>query len=397
MVTPQSLRKKAISKPVMPIFTSNYPAYQTGLCTLLPTHERTSARPDFIGRGVVMAFIDAGFYPHPDLAGRIKVHVDASTNRVVEQSADFQGSDLSWHGQMTSVIAAGDGRTSGGKYRGIASGAEVVLVKVSTPKGHIKETDILRGLRWVIDTHQRLNIRVVNISVGGDFASSDPNHPLHKAIRKLTKAGVTVVIAAGNRNVDYLLPPASAPEAIIVGGIDDHNTLDQSRWTAYHHNFGKAHDGSGKPDLLAPAAWLASPIMPGSSVEREAYWLAPLLTKADEKHVRKLIKRGHSDLGLTVQANSQPDEHLYAVLQQRIHAHKLIDAHHQHVDGTSVAATIVSAIIAQMLEANPRLTTQQIRAILTDTAKPLANIPIERQGSGVINAPGAVLAALNFA
>ena len=88
---------------------------------------------------------------------------------------------------------------------------------MSTPKGHIKETDILRGLRWVIDTHKRLNIRVVNISVGGDFVSNDPSHPLHKAIRKLTKAGVTVVVAAGNRNVDYLLPPASAPEAITVG------------------------------------------------------------------------------------------------------------------------------------------------------------------------------------
>lgn len=375
----------------------NYPAHQAGFCTLLPTPERISASTEYTGRGVVIAFIDAGFYPHPDLEGRIRLHVDASTNRVVEQIGGFESSDLSWHGQMTSVIAAGDGKTSGGKYGGIASSAELVLVKVSTPKGHIKETDILRGLRWVIDTHKRLNIRVVNISVGGDFVSDDPNHALHKAIRKLTKAGVTVVVAAGNRPVDHLLPPASAPEAITVGGIDDHNTLDDSVWTAYHHNYGKAYDGTAKPDILAPAAWLASPIMPGSSVAREAYWLAPLLTKSDEKHIRKLLKKGHGDLGLTVQKNTQPDDHLYAVLQQRIHAHKLIDAHHQHVDGTSVAAPIVSAVVAQMLEANPRLTPQQIRAILTSTARRLTNIPVERQGNGVIHAPSAVLAALKLA
>jgi serine protease AprX len=104
---------------------------------LLPTPERINALPDYTGRGVVMAFIDAGFYPHPDLEGRIRLHVDASTNRVIEQSAGFESSDLSWHGQMTSVIATGDGKTSGGKYRGIASGAELILVKVSTPKGHI--------------------------------------------------------------------------------------------------------------------------------------------------------------------------------------------------------------------------------------------------------------------
>jgi serine protease AprX len=381
----------------MPVFTPNYPTHQPGAVTLLSTPERTSALPQFTGRGVVMAFIDAGFYPHPDLEGRVLAHVDASTRHVIEQSGNFRGSDLSWHGQMTSVIAAGDGQTSGGKYRGIASGAKLVLVKVSTPKGHIKEADILRGLRWVIDTHRRFNIRIVNISVGGDFVSHDPNHPLHKAIHTLTEAGVTVVVAAGNRNADYLVPPASAADAITVGGIDDCNSLDKSLWRAYHHSYGIGYDGAPKPEILAPAAWLASPIMPGSSVAREANWLAPLLETPSDRHLKKLIRKGHADLGFTEEAVAAPDEHLYSMLQQRIHAHKIIDAHHQHVDGTSVAAPIVSSVIAQMLEANPRLTTQQIRAILTITAAPLPGVPVEKQGGGVLNAPGAVMAALNYA
>jgi serine protease AprX len=379
----------------MPVFTPNYPFYDASHTTLLSTPERTGALPEYTGRGVVMAFIDAGFYPHPDLKSRILVHVDASTGRVIEQSADFLGGDLSWHGQMTSVIAAGDGRTSGGKYRGIASNAQVVLVKVSTPRGHIKEADILRGVRWVLDTYRRFNIRIVNISIGGDFPTNDPNHPLHKAVRKLTDVGITVVVAAGNRNADYLVPPASAAEAIIVGGIDDCNSLDQTRWHTYHHNYGRAYDGTPKPDLLAPAVWLASPIMPGTSVEREAHWLAPLLDMPNERHLKNLIKKGHADLGFTREAVAQPDEHLYSMLQQRIHAHKIIDAHHQHVDGTSVAAPIVSSVIAQMLEANPSLTPQQIRAILTVTANPLPGVLIERQGGGVLNAREAVLAALN--
>jgi len=375
----------------------NYPTYGSGQFALLATPERTGALATYTGRGMVIAFVDAGFYPHPDLQGRILVYVDASTKRVIEQGPDFEGSDLSWHGQMTSVIAAGDGRTSGGKYRGIASDARLVLVKVSTPKGHIKETDILRGLRWIIDTDHRFNVQIVNISVGGDFVSNDPNHPLHKAIRKLTQAGVTVVVAAGNRNISHVLPPASAPDAITVGGINDHNSLDETHWTPYHHNYGRAYDGTPKPELLAPAAWLASPIMPGTSVAREAYWLAPLLAKPDERHLRRLLKRGHSDLGLTGLTNPQPDEHLYTMLQQRIHAHKLIDANHQHVDGTSVAAPVVSSVIAQMLEANPRLTPQQIRAILTSTAKRLSGLPVERQGAGLIDPPKAVMAALNLA
>ena len=377
----------------MPMFTSNYPYYQPGHPSLLSTLERTGALPQFTGRGVVIAFIDSGFYPHRDLEGRILMHVDASTNRVIEQGADFPASDLSWHGQMTSVIAAGSGRTSGGRFRGIASEAQLVLIKVSTPQGQIKERDILRGLLWLADTHRRLNVRVVNISVGGDFASSDPDHPLHRTIRKLVAAGVTVVIAAGNRGANELLPPASAAEAVIVGGVNDYNSNDPSLWTLYHHNYGRAYDGSCKPDLLAPANWIASPILPGSSVAREVRWLAELLKTSDESYIQHVIRQGYRDLGIPRDVAFHADEHLYAMLQRRIHAHKIIDAYHQHVDGTSVAAPIVTAVIAQMLQVNPSLTPSQIRAILTRTACPLPDAPPEKQGAGVLNAARAVQAA----
>ncbi len=381
----------------LPEFKPNYPFDGNGRPALLSVPERTGGLPNYTGKGVVIAFIDSGFYPHADLNGRIVLHADASTNRVIEQKEDFTVDDMSWHGQMTSMIACGKGHLSSGKYSGLASEAKVVLVRVSTPKGQVKETDILRGLRWVTDTHQRLNIRIVNVSVGGDAVSNDPDHLLHKAVKKLVKAGVVVVIAAGNRQIAHLLPPASAPEAIVVGGIDDHNTLDQSKWQLYHHNYGNGYDGTPKPELIAPANWIASPIMPGTSVEREARWLAPLLDSPTEKQVRKLLHEGHADLGLARKVSLAPDDKLYLKLQKRIHAHKIIDAHHQHVDGTSVAAPIVTSVIAQMLEANPRLTPREIRDILTATATPISNFPADRQGAGVLNAAEAVkMAAIPF-
>ena len=374
-------------------FTSNYPNFRPGSPTLLSTPERTGALPDFTGKGITIAFIDSGFYPHPDLEGRILVHADASSNHIIEQVTDFNTNDLSWHGQMTSVIACGDGRVSNGKYRGIASGANLVLVKVSTPKGQIKESDILRGLRWVIDTYKRFNVRVVNISVGGDFVHNSPDHPLHKAINKLTKAGITVVVAAGNRHVNHLLPPASAAEAITIGGIDDHNSSDQSQTTLYHHNYGQVYDGSQKPNLLAPANWLASPIMPNSSVSREAYWLGRLLKNPTAEELQSILDQGYNDLGFH-KHDVHINDNLCRQLESRIHAHKIVDSQHQHVDGTSVAAPIVTSVIAQMLEANPRLTPREIRAILTRTAQPILHAPIEVQGAGVLNAPAAVKAAL---
>lgn len=379
------------------MFTSNYPFYQPGKAALLSTPQRMRASKKYSGRGVVIAFVDSGFYPHPELAGRVLAHVDASTQHVVEQDGhDFAPCDLSWHGQMTSVIAAGDGSHSSGRYRGIASDARLVLVRVSTPKGLIKEQDILRGLRWLLDTHRRFNVRVVNISVGGDFVSADPDHPLHKAVRKLTEAGVVVVCAAGNRAVDHVLPPASAAEAITVGGLDDQNTLDQSLWRAYHSNYGAACDQQPKPDILAPAMWVAGPIMPETTVAREARWLGPLLKAKDSKHIVRVLKKGYADLGIARDHALNPDDHLYSVLQARINAHKIVDTHHQYVDGTSVAAPIVSSVIAQMLEANPRLTPAQIRSILCATGKPLSNVPVERQGAGVIQAAQAVTLAERF-
>lgn len=378
----------------MPLFTSNVPRHNRDQRAVLPTPERVGAPAQYTGRGVTIAVVDSGFYMHPDLGGRVLVHADATTNHVTEQPQVMETSDLSWHGQMTSVIAAGDGSTSGGRYRGIASESSLVLVKISSPRGQVKERDILRGLRWLIDTHRRFNVRVVNLSVGGDDYSDDPDHPLHVAVRRLTEAGIVVVAASGNHGRDWLVPPASAPDAITVGGYDDHNTTDRSQWTGFHSDWGSACDGSGKPDIVAPAAWIASPILPGSQVEREAFWLGPLLESESERALRRLLTRGYGDLGLPREITLHPDHSLYEMLQARINTHKLIDAKHQHVDGTSVSAAIVSAVVAQMLEANSGLTPAQIRAILIDTAYPLANMPLAQQGAGAIDPARAVRAAM---
>jgi len=237
-------------------------------------------------------------------------------------------------------------------------------------------------------------VRVVNVSVGGDFVYNQPDHLLHKAIRKLTKAGVTVVVAAGNRQVNHLLPPASAAEAITVGGMDDCNSVDRSKWMLYHHNYGTVYDGTRKPELVAPANWIASPIMPNSTVAREAYWLGQLLRKPSEADIETLIQEGYADLSFH-KDDLKKGKDLYHVLESRIHAHKIVDTQHQHVDGTSVAAPIVSSVVAQMLEANPRLTPREIRAILTRTARQLEGAPVEQQGAGVLNAAAAVQAALD--
>lgn len=165
------------------MFKPNYPYYDSENFQMLSTPERVGADPAYMGRGVGIAFIDSGFYPHPDLGDRVACHADATSNRIVEGRRFSEPEGYAWHGQMTSVIAAGDGHTSGGKYRGIASGAHLVLIKVSTRKFSIKEPDILRGMEWLITHHRRFKVRILNVSVGGDEVSNDPNHPLYRAAK----------------------------------------------------------------------------------------------------------------------------------------------------------------------------------------------------------------------
>ncbi len=374
----------------MTSFFANYPHPERDLLT---TPERVNASTDYTGRGVTIAYLDSGFDMHPDIADRICLHVDATTKHIEEQDQVLHTDVTSWHGLMVAAIASGNGAASGGKYRGIACDSELVLVKVSNPGGGVKEADILRGLTWLVANHARFHIKLVNVSVGGDNVSHNPEHPLHKAVRKLAEAGVTVVIAAGNRGDKRLVPPASSPQAIIVGGYGDNNSLKRDAWHPYHSNYGEAYDGTPKPDLIAPAQWIASPILSGTTVAKEARWLGTLLAEDNRGAIRNLLSDGLEDLEMTKPKTGRLNKSLMSQLQERIHAHKLINDAYQHVDGTSVAAPIVTSVIAQMLEANPALSPEQIRTILVDTAIPLENMPSEQQGAGTLNAQAAVTSA----
>lgn len=376
----------------MPKFSANYPHHEDSL--LLSTPERLSADTPYTGKGVVIAFLDAGFYMHNDIRQRVQLHVDATTANIREERDISHVDVTSWHGLMVSTIGAGNGYTSGGRYTSLAPKSKLILIKVSNPRMWVKEADILRGFDWLINNHEKHNIRIVNVSVGGDSVSDDANHPLHQSVDKLTSAGVTVVISSGNSGQQRIVPPASSPSAIVVGGYNDNNSTNPEEWYGYRNSYGYAYDGSSKPDVIAPAEWIASPILPETMVATEARWLGQLIH--DTGSLEQLLEAGYKDLNIKEHIAHHPNSDLYADLQHRIYAHKIINKYHQYVDGTSVAAPIVSSLVAQMLEANPNLTPEQIKTILMETAKPLDNISEHQQGAGAIQVNDAVSHAENY-
>src|SRR4026209_2310895 len=248
----------------------------------------------YTGRGVTIAFLDSGFYAHKDLT--------EPNNRITAYHSIFAAEDdpaflktpdlASWHGMMTSVVAAGNGHLSDGLYRSIAPEANVVLVKIGKT-GRIPESNIETGLLWVFANREKYNIRIVKISAGGDFEQSYLNNSLCQLVEEVVKAGLTVVCAVGNAGLlpgHPVLPPASAPSSIAVGGLDDQNSLDRARRGMYRSSYGPTIDGLQKPEVIAPGIWVAAPILPHTPTADEAQLYAQLDDAADEE-LREIIRR----------------------------------------------------------------------------------------------------------
>lgn len=365
---------------------------------VLSTPLRMDADDRFTGRGVTIAFLDSGFYAHPDLTtpeNRILAYhsiVAAEGDRTTLQTPD----PASWHGMMTSVVAAGNGGCSNGFYRGIAPDARVVLVKVG--KGRVSEENIERGLRWVIAHRKEYDIRIVNISAGGDYEESYLDNTLAQTVEEAVRDGLIVVCAVGNAGMipgHPVLPPASAPSSIAVGGLDDQNSLDRARRGMYRSSYGPTIDGLQKPEVIAPGIWVPAPILPHTPTAEEAVLLATLDNARDDQ-LRAIIEAHHGVDKDLDEARGLPVPLLRQLITIKLREGNVISEHYKYVDGTSFASPIVASIIACMLEANPDLTPQQVKRILIDTAERLPRIEVDRQGWGVVASRRAVERALTL-
>lgn len=351
----------------------------------LPTPLRLDTDDRFSGKGVTIAFLDSGFYSHPDLIYP-RSRVLAFQNITGEGQLSLDQPDVaSWHGMMTSVVAAGNGYLSNGVYRGIAPESNLVLVKIGST-GRIPEEKIMAGVEWVLARHEQFNIRIINISAGGDHVESYLHNRLSQKVEEAVRKGLIVVCAAGNSGnlADHpVLPPASAPSVITVGGLDDHNSLNRARRGIYRSSYGPTCDGLQKPEVIAPGIWVAAPILPQTPTAAEAELYVALDTASDEEMTEILEKYSGMDSSIDA-ARDLPRYLIRQLVSIKLQEENVIDGHYKFVDGTSFAAPIVSSIIACMLEANPRLTPQQVKQILINTAERLPEVMIDRQGWGVV-------------
>ena len=165
------------------------------------------------------------------------------------------------HGTHVAGIIAGNGYSSRGKYVGVAPKANILAIKALDENGGGSSSKIIEAISYIIDTKDKYNTKIINLSIGTPANNICDKDPLCRAVEKAVEAGLIVVVAAGNSGPERgtILSPGTSRNAITVGAVDDKRTIDPSDDTiAPFSSRGPTLEGLTKPDLLAPGVSINS-------------------------------------------------------------------------------------------------------------------------------------------
>jgi serine protease AprX len=312
--------------------------------------------------GIGVAIVDSGISPSADFAGRIAAFHDFTQGGIATEPADPYG-----HGTHVAGIIGSSGELSShGQYRGVASSARLIGLRVLDEHGAGRTSGVIEAIEFAIAQRDALGIDVISLALGHPIYEPAASDPLVRAVERAVDAGIVVIASAGNfgynRELDRtgyagITSPGNAPSAITAGALRgaDTETRGDDDVAPYSSRGPSWYDGFAKPDLLAPGHGIVSNASPSSTLY------------ADYPSVRT----GSSFMRL---------------------------------NGTSMAAATTTGVVALMLEAHrqthasgPALAPNAIKAILQYTSTPLdarAGSPDAlTQGAGAINAPAAIAAA----
>jgi serine protease AprX len=300
---------------------------------------------NYTGAGIGVALIDSGVNPHPDFYAGVlplsRVVYGQSFISGTSNSADQYG-----HGTHIAGLIAGDGLASTGfiftkTFKGIAPNAQIVNLRVLDLNGSATDSEVIAAINQAIALKSAYNIRVMNLSLGRGVFESYKMDPLDQAVEQAWKKGIVVVVAAGN-NGRYqptdgyatVTSPGNDPYVITVGAMRPMGTPQRTDdlIASYSSKGPTVVDHIVKPDIVAPGNLITSTETPGTTLYN------------------------------TYPGNQVPYSY-YTVLNSSAPS-----PYYFTLSGTSMATGVVSGAVADLLQAQPWLTPDQVKARLMKTA-----------------------------
>ena len=300
----------------------------------------TAWNSGYNGLGIGVAVIDSGINDsHPDLWDSLEVH-----SRVVYRQ-DFTNAspyvnghyvfDTYGHGTHVAGIIAGNGYRSAGRFAGVAPSVNLIDLRVLDGNGAGTDSMVISAIQQAIAVKSNYNIRVINLSLGRGIFVGYAQDPLCQAVESAWKAGIVVVTAAGNygrlsvngsNGYGTVASPGNDPYVLTVGAMKAMGTYSRTDdlVASYSSKGPTTYDHIVKPDVVAPGNLVVS---------LDAHW---------------------STLESQIPGNVVPGNitnHDYFTLS-----------------GTSMATPAVSGGVALMLQKDPTLTPDQVKARLMKTA-----------------------------
>lgn len=300
----------------------------------------------YTGSGIAVALIDSGVNSHRDLntTGLL------SLPRVVYNQSFVPGSssaaDQYGHGTHIAGLIAGNGASSTGliyskTFKGIAPSAKIINLRVLDQNGTATDSTVISAIDKAIALKSTYNIRVINLSLGRGVFESYKLDPLCQAVEKAWRHGIVVVVAAGNNGrfqptdgYATVTSPGNDPYVITVGSMKpmDTATRTDDLIASYSSKGPTLIDHIVKPDIVAPGNLLIS-----TETSNTALYSA---------EPSNLVPLNYYVYGGTSRSSTT-----YFTLS-----------------GTSMATGVVSGAVADLLQAHPTLTPDQVKARLMKSA-----------------------------
>ncbi|MCM1309385.1 MAG: S8 family serine peptidase, partial [Butyrivibrio sp.] len=214
------------------------------------------------GEGVIVAVIDSGIdYAHPDFINedgttRIIEIFDEAADRVYgrdiinealkrtgrqERLALVPVTDASRHGTHVAGIAAGNGRASGGRYRGIAYRSELLIVKLAGDE-YFSTARLMEAVDYAVRKAASLGMPVaVNLSFGNNYGSHNGTSLLETYLNDISEMWKNVIcVGSGNEaakgvHAGGVLSGGTVTEELVIGQFEP--SIDVQLWKSYSDDF----------------------------------------------------------------------------------------------------------------------------------------------------------------